>query len=83
MTKVICCKQAKVQKNDSYHSISRHILFIKRIFDLIGHADPLSCPLLDTIPYQKLSFIKIVDLLIKAVLCDSPYSLSQYIFDLL
>ena len=83
MTKVNCCKQTKVQTNGSYHSISRHILFIKRIFDLVGHADPLSCKLFDTIPYLKLSFVKIVDLLIKAVLCDSPYSLSQYIFDLL
>ena len=83
MTKAICCKQIKVQKNGSYHSISQHILFVKRIFDLIVHADPLTCKLLDTIPYLKLSFVKIVDLLIKAVLCDSPYTLSQYMLDLL
>ena len=83
MIKVICSKQTKIQKNGSYHSISRHILVIKRIFDLVGYADPLSRILIDTIPYLKLSFVKIVDLLMKAVLCDSPYSLSQYMFDLL
>ena len=83
MTKVNCCKQTKVQKNGSYHNTSQHILFIKRIFDLVGHADPLSCKLFDAIPYLRLSFVKIVDLLVKAVLCGSPYSLSQYILDLL
>jgi len=83
MTKVNCCKQTKVQKNGSYHNTSQHILFIKRIFDLVGHADPLSCKLFDTIPCLRLSFVKIVDLLVKSVICGSPYSLSQYIFDLL
>ena len=83
MTKVNFCYQVKTKKNDPYHTRQTHILWIKRIFDLILHPDPERGRYLTSIPYLNLSFIKIDILVIQSVIINNPFTLAQYIFELI
>jgi hypothetical protein len=83
MRKVNCCYQVKSKNNDPYHTRQTHILWIKRIFDLILHTDPETGRHLTSIPYIHLSFIKIVILVMQSVIINNPFTLAQYICELI
>ena len=65
-----------------YQNNQTHILWVRRVFDLVCHADPQACIYLISLPKLELSFIKICILLMKAVIDYTPGTLAQYIFDI-
>ena len=82
MTKVRCCCTIIPYNNDSIHSRKTHILWVKRIFDLILHTNPETGRHIASVPHLKLSFVNIIVLAIQAVIINNPFALSQYIFEL-
>ena len=77
-----CCHFLNEKKNGSYTDSLNHILWVRRVFDFIVDADPRTLKYLTSIPYLKISLVKLIILCLKAVLDHYPCSLAQYIFDI-
>ena len=76
------CHYVNGKKNGSYTDGQNHVLWVRRVFDLIVDADPRTLKYLTSIPYLEISIVKIIILCLKAVLDHYPCSLAQYIFDI-
>ena len=72
----------KEKKNGSYTGNLNHILWVRRVFDFIVDTDPRILKYLTSIPYLKISLVKLIILCLKAILDHYPCSLAQYIFEI-
>ena len=72
----------KGTKNGSYTNCQNHVIWVRRVFDLIVDTDTRTLKYLTSIPYLEISLVKIIILCLKAVLDHYPCSLAQYIFDI-
>ena len=76
------CYYLTGKKSGLYTDNLNHILWVRRVFDFIVDADPRTLKYLTSIPYLKISLVKLIILCLKAILDHYPCSLAQYIFEI-